>query len=224
MAAAHLMVDGYGNIYAPMLPDPDSTSGPVACGRRHIDDVVSDGRIGRAGRFRTYGGSLASAHADHHRPRRVGIVLSLIGLATSRELLAFILVAGGLGAAAFHPPAAALAHRLGGDRRGFAMSVYITGGTLGFSLGRCASRRSRSDSASNGRRCWRCPGSRSCVLSSTRPADPAASVRPARLRCAPTVCEAARAALHHRRAEDACVVDLRHVCSGHADATRPVGR
>jgi FSR family fosmidomycin resistance protein-like MFS transporter len=50
-------------------------------------------------------------------------------------MLAAILIAGGLGAAAFHPPAAALAHRLGGDRRGLAMSVYITGGTLGFSLG-----------------------------------------------------------------------------------------
>ena len=50
-------------------------------------------------------------------------------------MLAAILIAGGLGAAAFHPPAAALAHRLGGDRPGFTMSVYITGGTLGFSLG-----------------------------------------------------------------------------------------
>jgi FSR family fosmidomycin resistance protein-like MFS transporter len=62
-------------------------------------------------------------------------VLSLIGLAGTQLALAAILVAGGLGAAAFHPPAAALAHRLGGERRGFAMSVYITGGTLGFSLG-----------------------------------------------------------------------------------------
>jgi FSR family fosmidomycin resistance protein-like MFS transporter len=62
-------------------------------------------------------------------------VLSLIGLAGTRLTLAAILVAGGLGAAAFHPPAAALAHRLGGERRGFAMSVYITGGTLGFALG-----------------------------------------------------------------------------------------
>jgi FSR family fosmidomycin resistance protein-like MFS transporter len=50
-------------------------------------------------------------------------------------MLALILVAGGLGAAAFHPPAAALAHRLGGEHRGLAMSVYITGGTLGFSFG-----------------------------------------------------------------------------------------
>ena len=50
-------------------------------------------------------------------------------------MLALILIVGGLGAAAFHPPAAALAHRLGGERPGFSMSVYITGGTLGFCLG-----------------------------------------------------------------------------------------
>jgi FSR family fosmidomycin resistance protein-like MFS transporter len=81
--------------------------------------------------------------ADRWRPRTlitVGpivsvSVLSLIGLATSPQSLAAILIAGGLGAAAFHPPAAALVHRLGGERRGLAMSVYITGGTLGFSLG-----------------------------------------------------------------------------------------
>jgi FSR family fosmidomycin resistance protein-like MFS transporter len=50
-------------------------------------------------------------------------------------MLAVILILGGLGGASFHPPAAALAHRLGGSRPGFSMSVYITGGTLGFSLG-----------------------------------------------------------------------------------------
>jgi FSR family fosmidomycin resistance protein-like MFS transporter len=62
-------------------------------------------------------------------------VLSFIGVATTPVMLAMILVVGGLGAAAFHPPAAALAHRLGGERPGLAMSVYITGGTLGFSFG-----------------------------------------------------------------------------------------
>jgi FSR family fosmidomycin resistance protein-like MFS transporter len=50
-------------------------------------------------------------------------------------MLAVVLFAGGLGGAAFHPPAAALAHRLGGTRPGLAMSVHITGGTLGFSMG-----------------------------------------------------------------------------------------
>lgn len=135
MASAHLMVDGYGNIYAPMLPllIPRLGLSLAAAGTLTMlfQMAASVAQVGF--------GNLA----DHWRPRALIIVgpiisvtvLSLIGLATSREMLAAILVAGGLGAAAFHPPAAALAHRLGGDRRGLAMSVYITGGTLGFSFG-----------------------------------------------------------------------------------------
>ncbi|HEU4935265.1 MAG TPA: MFS transporter [Vicinamibacterales bacterium] len=135
MASAHLMVDGYGNIYAPMLPIliPRLGLSLAAAGTLTMlfQMAASVAQVGF--------GNLA----DHWRPRTlitVGpivsvTVLSLLGLATSRELLAGVLIVGGLGAAAFHPPAAALAHRLGGDRQGLAMSVYITGGTLGFSLG-----------------------------------------------------------------------------------------
>ncbi len=135
MASVHLMVDGYGNIYAPMLPIliPRLGLSLAAAGTLTMlfQMAASVAQVGF--------GNLA----DHWRPRTLIIVgpvvsitlLSLIGLATSREMLACILIAGGLGAAAFHPPAAALAHRLGGNRQGLAMSVYITGGTLGFSLG-----------------------------------------------------------------------------------------
>ena len=135
MATVHLMVDGYGNIYAPMLPIliPRLGLSLAAAGTLTMlfQMAASVSQVGF--------GNLA----DHWRPRTlitIGpivsvTVLSLIGLATSRGMLAGILIVGGLGAAAFHPPAAALAHRLGGDRRGLAMSVYITGGTLGFSLG-----------------------------------------------------------------------------------------
>jgi FSR family fosmidomycin resistance protein-like MFS transporter len=135
MAAAHFMVDGYGNIYAPMLPIliPRLGLSLAAAGTLTMlfQMAASVAQVGF--------GNLA----DHWRPRTlitIGpvisvCILSLIGLATSREMLAIILIAGGLGAASFHPPAAALAHRLGGQRQGLAMSVYITGGTLGFSLG-----------------------------------------------------------------------------------------
>ena len=135
MAAAHVMVDGYGNIYAPMLP--------LLIPRLGLS-LAAAGTLTMLFQMAASVAQVGFGHvADRWRPRTlitVGpivsvSVLSLIGLATSREALAIILVAGGLGAAAFHPPAAALAHRLGGDRRGFAMSVYITGGTLGFSLG-----------------------------------------------------------------------------------------
>jgi len=135
MASAHLMVDGYGNIYAPMLPIliPRLGLSLAAAGTLTMlfQMAASVAQVGF--------GNLA----DQWRPRTLIMVgpvvsvtvLSLLGLATSREMLAGVLIVGGLGAAAFHPPAAALAHRLGGDRQGLAMSVYITGGTLGFSLG-----------------------------------------------------------------------------------------
>jgi len=135
MAAAHLMVDGYGNIYAPMLP--------ILIPRLSLS-LAAAGTLTMLFQMAASVAQVGFGHlADRWRPRtliKIGpvisvSVLSLIGLATSREMLAVILVAGGLGAAAFHPPAAALAHRLGGERRGLAMSVYITGGTLGFSFG-----------------------------------------------------------------------------------------
>ena len=135
MASAHVMVDGYGNIYAPLLPllIPKLGLSLAAAGTLTacFQLAASVAQIG-FGRL-----------ADRWRPRLLVMagpvlsvsVLSFIGVATTPVMLAVVLIVGGLGAAAFHPPAAALAHRLGGARPGFSMSVYITGGTLGFSLG-----------------------------------------------------------------------------------------
>jgi MFS transporter, FSR family, fosmidomycin resistance protein len=135
MAGAHVMVDGYGNIYAPLLPllIPKLGLSLAAAGTLTMLFQMS-ASVAQIGFGRL---------ADRWRPRVLVMVgpvlsvsvLSLTGIASSPAMLAAILVVGGLGAAAFHPPAAALAHRLGEDRPGLAMSVYITGGTLGFSLG-----------------------------------------------------------------------------------------
>ena len=135
MAAAHVMVDGYGNILAPLLPllilRLDLSLAAAGTLKMLYQLAASVAQVGF--------GQLA----DRWRPRLLVIVgpvlsvtiLSFVGTATSTLMLGAILVLGGLGGAAFHPPAAALAHRLGGDRPGLSMSVYITGGTLGFALG-----------------------------------------------------------------------------------------
>lgn len=135
MASAHMMVDGYGNILAPLLP--------ILIPRLSLS-LAAAGTMTMLFQLSASVAQVGFGHlADRWRPRLLVMVgpvlavsiLSLIGLATSPLLLAAILVVGGLGGAAFHPPAAALAHTLGGARPGFAMSVYITGGTLGFALG-----------------------------------------------------------------------------------------
>ena len=135
LASTHFIVDGYSNIYAPLLPllIPHLGLSLAAAGVLQMCFLVASSVA-----------QLGFGHvADRWRPRVLVVVgplvavslLSLVGIASSPLMLGLILVGGGLGAAAFHPPAAALAHRLGGSRRGLTMSVHITGGSLGFSLG-----------------------------------------------------------------------------------------
>jgi len=135
MASAHMMVDGYGNIYAPLLPLLIPKLGL---------SLAAAGTLTMLYQIAASVAQVGFGHlADRWRPRllvMVGpvlsvLVLSMIGIAPTARWLAATLIVGGLGAAAFHPPAAALAHRLGGSRPGLAMSVHITGGTLGFALG-----------------------------------------------------------------------------------------
>jgi MFS transporter, FSR family, fosmidomycin resistance protein len=135
MASAHMMVDGYGNIFAPLLP--------LLIPRLDLT-LAAAGTLTMCFQLAASVAQVGFGHlADRWRPRALIMggpflavtVLSFVGTATSMPMLAAILIAGGLGGAAFHPPAAALAHRLGGDRPGLAMSVYISGGTLGFSFG-----------------------------------------------------------------------------------------
>ena len=135
LAGTHFMVDGFSNIYAPLLPllIPQLNLSLAAAGTLQMCFMMANAIA-----------QLGFGHiADRWRPRALVIggpvvavsILSLVGLSSSAWMLGAILVVGGLGAAAFHPPAAALVHRLGGERKGFAMSFHITGGSLGFSLG-----------------------------------------------------------------------------------------
>jgi FSR family fosmidomycin resistance protein-like MFS transporter len=134
LASTHFVVDGYGNIYAPLLPllIPQLGLSLAAAGTLQMCFQMASS-VAQLGFGRL---------ADRWRPRvlvLIGpfvsvIVLSLIGLAPNVWALGAVLVLGGLGGAAFHPPAAALVHRLS-ERKGLAMSVHITGGSLGFSLG-----------------------------------------------------------------------------------------
>lgn len=135
IASVHFVVDGYGNIFAPLLP--------LLIPRLGLS-LAAAGTMTMLFQLAASVSQVGFGHlADRWRPRLLLVagpvlsvsVLSFVGGATSPLMLAGILILGGLGGAAFHPPAAALAYRLGGDRPGLAMSVHITGGSLGFSLG-----------------------------------------------------------------------------------------
>jgi FSR family fosmidomycin resistance protein-like MFS transporter len=135
MGSTHFIVDGFSNIFTPLLPLLIPHLGLSLAGA---------GTLQMCFQIANSVSQLGFGHlADRWSPRALLVggpivavsMLSLVGLASSPWMLAAILVAGGLGIAAFHPPAAALVHRMSGARKGLAMSLHITGGSLGFSLG-----------------------------------------------------------------------------------------
>jgi FSR family fosmidomycin resistance protein-like MFS transporter len=134
LAFIHFVVDIYSNILAPLLPLFIPQMGLT---------LAAAGLLQTIFQLASSVAQLAFGHvADRWRPRVLlaagpilsVVVLPFIGLAEGPIALAATLVIGGLGAAAFHPPAAALVHKVSGDHAGWAMSFYITAGSLGFSI------------------------------------------------------------------------------------------
>jgi MFS transporter, FSR family, fosmidomycin resistance protein len=135
IASTHIVVDAYTNIYAPMLP--------LLIPRLGLS-LATAGTLAMCFQLANSVSQLAfGTLADRWQPRTfvmIGpvvavITLSMIGLAASPFTLGIILVLGGLGGAAFHPPAAALVYKLADPRRkGTAMSAHLSGGSLGFAL------------------------------------------------------------------------------------------
>jgi MFS transporter, FSR family, fosmidomycin resistance protein len=133
-ASTHFIVDAYGNLYAPLLPllIPRlglslKMVGTLAMCYQMANSVSQLGFGTLADRWRPrvllIGGPLLAV-----------IVLSATGSATSTLALVAILVIGGLGGAAFHPPAAALVNAVSDYRKGFAMSLHITAGSIGMAM------------------------------------------------------------------------------------------
>lgn len=134
VTAAHFAVDCYNNAYAPLLPllIPKlglslQTAGTLAM-IFQIAASVSQLGFGRL--------------ADRWHPHRLLVwgplvtvcVMCLVGVAPTTFWLGVVLVVGGLGGAAFHPPGAMAAYRYGGRQPGLAMSVFVGGGSIGFAV------------------------------------------------------------------------------------------
>lgn len=64
-----------------------------------------------------------------------GLGLSCVGLAPTYKTGLIAVALSGIGVAAFHPEGARLANRFAGDKKATIMSIFATGGQLGFAIG-----------------------------------------------------------------------------------------
>lgn len=134
LAFAHFTVDAYSSFFSPLLP--------LLVDKLHLSLTQVGSLVSLAAVASSFSQPLWGWVSDRlERPWFIAfgpvvaaIFLSAIGLAPTYGALIALLMVGGLGVAAFHPQSAVLAGEIG-KRRGVAMSIFITGGTLGFSLG-----------------------------------------------------------------------------------------
>ncbi|MGC9530413.1 MAG: MFS transporter [Candidatus Bipolaricaulaceae bacterium] len=135
LAAAHALNDGYGGFLAALLP-------------LLIDRLgISLALAGLLSSVRATASSLAQPVvgevADRIGPRWLVLAgpaitctaMATLGILPSFPAVAVALLLAGLGTAAFHPAAAALAGTATQRGHGTAMSVFSAGGTLGAALG-----------------------------------------------------------------------------------------
>lgn len=135
IASGHFVVDSYGGLLPVLFP---------MLMLRFDLDLATVGLVTLA-----YTGTSSLSQpafgwiADRFGTRLTGIALiwtaltySLIGLSTSFPLLLTLAALAGFGSGAFHPFGALNANAvINPNQRNISMSIYVTGGTIGFALG-----------------------------------------------------------------------------------------
>jgi FSR family fosmidomycin resistance protein-like MFS transporter len=137
LSLAHAVVDAYALIVPFLLPSLLSTLAPA--GRRELFAGV----FAALGAAATSLGQVGFAVLSDRAPNRAylwgGLLvaacgMSIVGLSPSLLVALALVLAGGLGVAAFHPPATVAASRLG-RAHSMGVSLFITGGNVGQAVG-----------------------------------------------------------------------------------------
>jgi FSR family fosmidomycin resistance protein-like MFS transporter len=133
LGAAHLCVDSYASLLTPLLPLLVDRLQLSLAAAGLLASVVSAANLtqplmGLLGdrlrrRLQVPAGALLAA-----------LTVPMIGLAGSYAALVILLALGGLGVAAFHPPAFALVGELSGSRRAFGIAWFAFSGSIALGI------------------------------------------------------------------------------------------
>jgi len=134
LTTAHFTLDAYSSFFVPLLP--------LLAARLDMNLTLVGTLVALSSLASSFSQPLFGLLADRlRRPWLIGLgplvaapFLSAIGLAPTFGALVALLMLGGMGVSWFHPQSAVLATE-DSPRRSLAMGVFITGGTLGGSLG-----------------------------------------------------------------------------------------
>ena len=135
LSAGHFINDAYSNLLGPLLP--------LLMANLNLS-ITQAGWLGGILVFSSsFTQPLYGYISDRYlkrffavfSPLITAVFMSCIGLAPNFWVLAWLLACGGIGIASFHPQSAAMTSFASRNRRGLGMSIFVTSGTIGYSLG-----------------------------------------------------------------------------------------
>ena len=135
LSAGHFINDSYNGFVAPLLPLLMAKLGFSLTLAGLIISVQAMSTSLTQPLFGHLADKLRHPFFVYLGPLVTAIFLSCIGICPSYTLLLIIIMLAGIGTSAFHPQAAALAGVASGNRLGLGMSIFVTGGSAGYSLG-----------------------------------------------------------------------------------------
>lgn len=130
----HLTIDAYSSFFLPLLP--------LLVQKLHLSLTLVGTLVALSSLTSSFSQPLFGLISDRMRrpwfvafgPLTAAIFMSGLGLAPTFATLLALLMLAGLGVAAFHPQGAVLASQVS-PKRNVSMAFFITGGTIGFSVG-----------------------------------------------------------------------------------------
>ena len=134
LTVGHLTIDSYSSFFAPLLP--------LLVKKLDLNLTLVGTLVALASITSSFSQPLFGLASDRLRrpwfvafgPLTAAVFMSGLGLAPNYAALVALLMLAGLGVAAFHPQSAALV-AAATERKGMAMAFFVTGGTIGFSIG-----------------------------------------------------------------------------------------
>ncbi|NOY60709.1 MAG: MFS transporter [Calditrichaeota bacterium] len=135
LSAAHFVNDTYPGFVAPLLPLLMDKIGFGLTLAAVLTSIMAVFNSLAQPLFGHLADRMKTPYFTIFGPLVTAVFLGSIGLWHSYAALIVILVISGLGTSAFHPQTAVLTGVAGGNRKGLAMSIFVTGGSAGHSLG-----------------------------------------------------------------------------------------
>jgi len=134
LSSGHVVTDAFTGFLPPLLPLLIVQMNISLAGAALLATILSTSTSLLQPIYGLINDAMGKRYFVYLGPVLTGFFICMLGFSNSYSVVVILLALCGTGSAAFHPSAAALIGKLGGERKSLAMSIFVTAGNLGHSM------------------------------------------------------------------------------------------